>query len=83
MDRRIGRFSISRQLVDHDAETVRAVMGRCIIVRCEMMYESNSLQYVAVSPEFAEVPLGQIIPGYDVIISDNGARIEFKPTQPL
>lgn len=78
MDRRIGRFAMSRQLVERDPETARSIMGRCIVVRCEMMYASKTLEYVALSPEFDEVPQGEITPGYDVIISEGGKRIEFK-----
>lgn len=78
MDKRIGRFAMSRQLVERDPDTARAVMGRCIVVRCEMMYAPSTLEYMALSPDFDEVPQGMIVPEYDVIISDGGKRIEFK-----
>ena len=78
MDRRIGRFAMSAQLVKRDPETARAVMGRCIVVRCEMMFEHDTLEYIALSPDFDEVPQGNIAPEYDVIISDGGKSIEFK-----
>jgi hypothetical protein len=78
MNKRIGRFAISRQLAERDPETARAVMGRCIVVRCEMMYAHDTLEYMALSPDFDEVPQGQIVPEYDVIISDGGKCIEFK-----
>ena len=78
MDKRIGRFAMSRQLVERDPETARAVMGRCIVVRCEMMYEHDTLEYIAISPDFDEVPYGEIAPEYSVAISDGGKRIEFK-----
>ena len=78
MNRRIGRFAMSRQLVERDPETARAVMGRVIVVRCEMMYETDTLEYMALSPDFDEVPQNEIAPAYDVMISDGGGRIEFK-----
>lgn len=78
MVRRIGVFTMSRQLVERDQETARAVMGRCIVVRCEMMYSRDALEYMALSPDFDEVPEGMIVPQYDVIIGDGGRRIEFK-----
>jgi len=43
-----------------------------------MMFENNTLEYVALSPYFDEVPQGMIVPEYDVVISDGGRRIEFK-----
>lgn len=78
MDKRIGRFEMSRELIERDPETARAIMGRCIVVRCEMMYEHDTLEYVALSPDFDEVQQGMIAPEYDVIISEGGNRIEFK-----
>lgn len=77
-DNRIGRFSISRQMIERDPATVRAVMGRCIIVRCEMLYAFDHLEYMAISPDFYEVEEGSVIPEYAVLISDMGKRIEFK-----
>ena len=78
MNQRIGRFAMSRQLLERDPETSRAVMGRCIVVRCEMMYAHDTLEYMALSPDFDEVPQGAIVPEYKVIISDSGKCIEFK-----
>ena len=78
MNKRIGRFAMSRQLVEQDSEIARAVMGRCIVVRCEMMYWHDTLEYMALSPDFDEVPQGTVTPEYDVIISDGGKHIEFK-----
>jgi hypothetical protein len=78
MDKRIGRFALRLELVERDQETARAIMGRCIVVRCEMMYQHDTLEYIALSPDFDEVPQGMITPEYDVIISEGGKRIEFK-----
>lgn len=74
---RIGRFGISLTLAEREQELARAIMGKCIIVRCEMMYETNRLEYVAISDEFDEVPQGAMAPEYEVHISEGGARIEF------
>lgn len=77
-ERRLGRFALSRMMIERDQETARAIMGRCIIVRCEMMYESNTLEYLALSPDFDELQQGMMAPAYEVHISDGGALIEFK-----
>lgn len=76
--RRIGRFALSAELVKRDQETARKIMGRCIVVRCEMMFEHDTLEYVALSPDFKEIEQGMITPVYDVIISNGGETIEFK-----
>lgn len=78
MKKRIGRFVMSRELVERNPETARAIMGRCIVVRCEMMYHIDTLEYVALSPDFDELPQGMIVPEYEVIIFEDGQRIEFK-----
>lgn len=75
---RVGRFALSRDIVHHDPDTARAIMGRCIIVKCEMMYVRDGFEYIALSPDFDEVPEGEITPDYDVVISEGGQRIEFK-----
>lgn len=77
-ERRLGRFALSRMTVERDQETARAIMGRCIIVRCEMMYHMNAFEYIAMSPFFDEVTEGMMAPEYEVHISEGGARIEFK-----
>jgi hypothetical protein len=69
---------MSRQLVERDQETARAIMGRCVVVRCEMMYAHDTFEYIAFSPDFDEVPQGMIAPEYEVHISEGGSRIEFK-----
>ena len=76
--RRIGKFAISIELVERDQETARKIMGRCIVVRCEMMYHTNTLEYLAMSPDFDEIEKGMIAPEYEVHISEGGSRIEFK-----
>jgi len=78
IDRRIGRFTMSRLLVERDPETARRVMGCCIVVRCEMMYDRDVFEYIALSSDFDECQEGQMMPVYDVIISDDGGCIEFK-----
>ena len=78
MNKRIGRFVLSLQLTEQYPATARAIMGRCIVVRCEMMYVHDTLEYIALSPDFDEVPNGNIVPEYDVIISEGGNSIEFK-----
>jgi hypothetical protein len=68
--RRIGRFSVARELVESESDVVRQLMGMVIIVRCELHYVDDVFEYTALSPHFAEVPYGHFIPAYTVIISE-------------
>lgn len=76
--RRFGKFSISVNLVDKSPDAVRAIMARCIVVRCEFMYESQSLEYVALCDEFELLPAGSYAPQYQCLITKkaDGTGIE-------
>lgn len=70
IDRRVGKFSISREEVFRNPDGVRAIMGRCIIVRCEMLYYSDGFAYMAMSPDFSVVKEGYWLPEYRVNVED-------------
>ena len=76
MNNRKGRFVISKELLFRNPEAVRALMGRCIVVRCEMMYASDMLEYTALSPDFDETPDGLVAHEYEVY--ESGQRLQFK-----
>lgn len=80
LDRRLGKFYVSRPLVDEAPEMVMHVMARCVIVECSVHYIGNRFEYWAISPDFEEVPLGQIIPEYSVLIEeiDEQFKVSFK-----
>lgn len=78
MSRRIGRFVLSRRTVESDQETAMAIMGRCIVVRCEMKYATDNFCYDALSPDFALIAVGTIVPEYTVVISNHGKTITFQ-----
>lgn len=63
-DRRIGRFSITLDIIERYPETVRCALRDMIVVRAEMVYWSESIDYVAISPLFAEAPPNLDIPVY-------------------
>lgn len=71
-DRRLGRFSISLELIETSPETVRAVMGRLIVLHAEKA-EDLRIDYTAICPEFAEVGEGVTPPVYSCFIERAGA----------
>ena len=75
--RRIGRFVLNRNFIEANKELAREIMGRCIVVRCEMVYYSDALEYIALSPDFDEIPEHSIAPEYQVICTDNEGNITF------
>lgn len=70
--RRLGRFEIDVRFIDEFNTAVKRIMGKCIIVRAEMRYDTGRVEYVAISDHFDEVELGQTIPSYDWIIHADG-----------
>ena len=67
---RQGRFMVTMEKLIFDPESVREIMGKCIITRVE---ERNSvLWYDAISPSFH--PLTGILPYY-VWMDDGSAEI--------
>lgn len=75
---RYGRFSISLDLVHQDPYRIMAILSQCLVVRCELLYAGNRLEYIALSEAFSEVPTGMITPEYQVVISEDGERVEFQ-----
>lgn len=74
--RRVGKFSIDREYIYDMPEIVRAIMGRCIIVRCELMFDKNAFEYVAISPDFDLLPKGEIAPTYNVLVTFDAVSAE-------
>lgn len=69
MQRRIGKFSISRRLIEDAPDTCLLVMAKVIVIRAEMLFESNSVEYVALSQLFDEVPQDCESPTYRVMVN--------------
>lgn len=78
MDRHLGRFVITNEMIDTTPDIVRQIMGNCIITRAECMFHWNGISYVAISPKFRYVPFGSIAPKYKiVVVEDNVDPIMF------
>lgn len=71
-NRRLGKFRIASEIINDEPWTVTFLMSQCIIVRAEMMWECGGIDYVAISRHFEEVPVGNIVPGYEWHICGDG-----------
>lgn len=56
--RRIGTFSITKDLVEDQCPSVMAALDGCVVVRCELNYGTNCFEYTALHDDFDEVPPG-------------------------
>ena len=68
--RQAGRFAIDCDLIYRTPQAVQAVMAQCIVVRAEMMFARNQIEYTAIGDAFQPVDAGQMTPLYVVTIND-------------
>lgn len=81
--KRKGFFKLDKQIIEKEPEIVMQLLGKMIIVRAEMMYITNTIEYGAYSELFEEVEEGKFIPTYDIKIhkipnNDDGIDISFE-----
>ena len=68
VSRRIGRFRIPQSMLEEYPDVMMLALSQCIVVRCELSYETMSFEYVAISPHFDEVLDWTRAPEYSVIV---------------
>lgn len=79
INRRIGKFSIPSMMIDKNPEMAMKIMGKMVIVRAENMFAEPVIEYIALSPLFQKLPLGEMIPEYELVIQDGELlRVERK-----
>ena len=66
---KIGRFSISIDVIQDNSDMVKEVFKGLIVVRAEMLYHSQAIEYTALGDCFDTVPEGEIPPYYLPLIS--------------
>ena len=64
MQNRLGRFSVTEELIRENSEGVRQVLGRVLVLRATEVFHNRSIEYIAMSEMFDEVPPGEEIPEY-------------------
>ncbi len=69
-NRSVGRFQISRTIIEEEPWIARCVMSRCIILRAEMLYAEDAIEYWAISDMFEEVEPSFVTPFYEIIIDE-------------
>jgi ribosomal protein S19 len=72
-DRRLGKFTISKEEIANYPETVKCVMREVIIVRAEYMYDGDCIEYTAISDQFLPTRLGEYTPTYEITIDGDRA----------
>lgn len=62
MNRQLGKFRIED--IDRNLREAKLVLARVVVVRAEMMYDANCIEYTAISDDFDRVDDGERVPEY-------------------
>lgn len=68
---RQGRFSIPAKIMLTQPDTAQVIMGQCLVMRCEHMMHSDTLEYMALSERFRSLTTGEMMPLYTWTIRRN------------
>jgi hypothetical protein len=61
---RIGAFKLDREILRTDWRLGLAIFSQMLILHAEQRYDTDTIDYVALSDLFAEVPIGTRAPEY-------------------
>jgi len=72
-NKRYGRFSIDRRFIEDDPDKISNMFSelKIIVLRAEMLYHKDAIEYIAYSPFFDMVPDGYIPTEYNIIVHKN------------
>ncbi len=65
--RRIGKFHLSFPIFDRDWHQALPILNGVVVVRATSLYDRYSIEYVAFSDHFDEVPEGVEPPEYRAV----------------
>ena len=73
-ENRIGAFYIAEEMIRSEPDEVARVLTGKIVVHCDQRW-GHSLKYLAFSPDFDPIPLGEEAPDYDCILNREWGEI--------
>ena len=75
-ENRIGRFTVAKPMIEEMPDKLlRSFFGRFVIVRAEFIYNSQTFDYVAYSEYFDKRRINEIIPLYDLHLTQKNGQI--------
>lgn len=78
LNRRLGRFFISRELLLTQPERLQPLFAEMIVVEAQMRWDCNSVEYVAMSDRFEDLPENLMAPAYDILFKrDEDGKVTF------
>ena len=73
-ENRVGSFSLSGELVEHNPAMVTAIMSQMVILKCEYDYFRSQFNYAAYSSLFRSLEEGEIDVRYDINVDSSLAN---------
>lgn len=72
-NRNLGRIKINLEIIDSEPERASEIFAllKFVPIRAECLHYEHVIEYVAIAERFEEVPLGQVIPEYKLIVSQD------------
>lgn len=73
-NKRIGKFKISDEMINHSTDVVKGIMGECIIIGAKRDENNRRMEYFAINDRFQEAAGYANPPEYvaDIIRHTNG-----------
>lgn len=68
--RRLGKFSFTRDFIEECPQIAQEILSTVIVVRAEMLYDRDAIEYVGLSHSFESLPCGVAAPHYTPWIKD-------------
>ena len=65
--RRLGKFYIDTALIESSPGTVFEILSTVIVVRAEMRWDMDAIEYIGISHSFECLPCGRRVPEYKAI----------------
>jgi hypothetical protein len=77
---RRGKFEISLDVFRDEPEALlKAFLSDCLVVRCELRYDTNSFHYTALCRHFEVCPREYVAPRYNILFKRVNVGTEEKP----
>ena len=68
---RRGTFMVQREAIMRNPSEVSKIFSGMVIYRAELMFDTDSIKYEAIAPQFDPVPMGVAAPPYKAVITTN------------
>jgi hypothetical protein len=64
MKSQMGKFYIDNYQIKNNPLDIMQIMGRCVVLRAERLWEKDRTEYIALSSQFQVIPEGCMAPEY-------------------